>query len=120
MSAFKENISTDIKDLGHSMKEQLSQYALNQEKQFSQYALNQEKQLSQYALSQQNQLSQYALSQEKQFSQHAQNQDKQFAQFYFRSLSGVSLTPYIMYQFLTRLRSWVLQYCWSAVHGSYR
>ena len=25
---------------------------------------------------------------------HAQNQDKQFAQFYFRSLSGVSLTPY--------------------------
>jgi hypothetical protein len=57
------------------------------------------------------QLSQYALSQEKQFSQYALNQERQFSQFYFRSLFGVSLTPYIKYQFLMRLRSWVLQYC---------
>jgi len=51
---------------------------------------------------------------------YALNQEKQFSQFYFRSFFGVSLTPYIMYQFLTKLRSWVLQSCWSVVHGLYR
>jgi hypothetical protein len=43
------------------------------------------------------QLAGYALNHEKQFSQYALNQEKQFSQFYFRSLYGVSLTPYIYY-----------------------
>jgi len=42
---------------------------------------------------------------------HALNQEKKITELYFHSICAVSLTLYIVYQFLTRLRSWVLQYC---------
>jgi hypothetical protein len=86
-------LKTDIRELGvrleRSMTERLGGHALNQEKKLSQHTLNQEKKMSQHTL----------------------NQAKQITELYFHSICAVSLTPYIVYQFLTRLRSWVLQYC---------
>jgi hypothetical protein len=42
---------------------------------------------------------------EKRLSTYAKDQQKEFSQFYSRCLLAVSLTPYIIYQFLTRSRS---------------
>lgn len=46
-----------------------------------------------------------------QLAKYALNQARQTSQLYFHSICGVSPAPYIIYQFLTRLRSWVLQCC---------
>ena len=113
-------LKTDIRELGHSMKEQLSRCVLNQEKLFSQHGINQERLFSRHAFNQERLFSQLTLNQKKLFSLLTLNQEEQLSRLYWRSLFTVSFTPYIIYQFLTRLRSWVLQYCLSVVHGSYR
>lgn len=42
---------------------------------------------------------------EKHLSTYAKDQQREFSQFYSRYFLAVSLTPYIIYQFLTRSRS---------------
>jgi hypothetical protein len=46
-----------------------------------------------------------------QLSSFANDQQKQFSHFYARGFFGVSLTLHIIYQFLTRSRSWVSRRC---------
>ena len=48
---------------------------------------------------------------EVQLAGHALNQVEQSSRLIYRSICGVSLTLYIIYQLLTRLRFWVLQCC---------
>lgn len=112
VSTLKQDVSalkTDIKEPEHSMKEQSVRRVFNQEKPFSQITLSLKEQLSQLTL-----------QEEKLFSQLTLNLEKHLSRLYWHGLFGVSLTPYIICRFLTRLRAWELQYCLSVVHGSYR
>ena len=88
--ALKDNTSTftqALKDHESATKKQLTVYLFATEKQLAAYSLDQQKQLTAYSIDQQ----------------------KQFSNLYSRSLFSVSLTLYVIYQFLTQSRCWVSQ-----------
>lgn len=86
-----------------SIDEKSAQIMLQQEKLSSQLAVHLGEQLSENMIRQEKQFSQLAVHLEEQLSKNTIRQEKQFSQFYICSLFGVSLTLYIMYQYLIRL-----------------